>query len=255
MKNPGVSSDNLAMSKTSLGSGLNVERGYRSKGGSKKTLVIAAVLIILLLVAVIVLAVLYAKERSDSDSNSESNADKVKATTGPTTSTTPSQRTNCSSTTGFPPPGPPKNQGPYRQAAVAADDVRCSKIGVDILKRNGSAVDAAIASLFCIGVINMHSAGIGGGAVMVVYNKENKTSEYFNFREKAPGNVSQDMFVNKSSESKTGGIQVIKYHWMRLSRPQSQTFIKIIQKFMRVTAELKKYAGALWTYDKYDIYL
>ena len=82
--------------------------------------------------------------------------------------------------------------------------MRCSEIGVDILKRNGTAVDAAIASLFCIGVINMHSAGIGGGAVMVVYIKENKTSEYFNFREKAPGHATQNMFVNKSSESREG---------------------------------------------------
>ena len=100
---------------------------------------------------------------------------------------------------------------------MAADDVRCSEIGVRILKRNGSAVDAAIASLFCIGVINMHSAGIGGGAVMVVYSKENKTSEYFNFREKAPGSASKNMFVNKSSESKTGEIQTIMNYGMRLS--------------------------------------
>lgn len=88
---------------------------------------------------------------------------------------------------------------------MAADDVRCSKIGVDILKRNGSAVDAAVASLFCLGVVNMHSAGIGGGAVMVVYNRTNRTAEYFNFREKAPGQASQNMFVNKSGESKLGG--------------------------------------------------
>ena len=77
--------------------------------------------------------------------------------------------------------------------------MRCSKIGVDILRKNGSAIDAAIASLFCIGVINMHSAGVGGGAVMVVYNRSTKTAEYFNFREKAPGNATQDMFVNQSS--------------------------------------------------------
>ena len=87
---------------------------------------------------------------------------------------------------------------------MAADDGRCSTIGVNILRKNGTAVDAAIASLFCIGVINMHSAGIGGGAVMVVYNRANKTSEYFNFREKAPKNASQDMFVNTTGASSLG---------------------------------------------------
>ena len=95
--------------------------------------------------------------------------------------------------------------------------MRCSKIGVDILRRNGSAVDAAIASLFCIGVINMHSAGIGGGAVMVVYNKTNKTAQYFNFREKAPRNATQDMFVNTTSdESKLG--EMFSYFFVVVSQ-------------------------------------
>lgn len=85
--------------------------------------------------------------------------------------------------------------------------MRCSKIGVEILRKNGSAVDAAIAALFCIGVVNMHSAGIGGGAVMVVYIKENRTAEYFNFREKAPGSANESMFVNDTtSASKLGEV-------------------------------------------------
>ena len=81
-----------------------------------------------------------------------------------------------------------------------------------ILRKNGTAVDAAIASLFCIGVVNMHSAGIGGGAVMVVYSKKNRTAEYFNFREKAPENATQDMFVNKTNSESTLGEKQIMYH-------------------------------------------
>ena len=40
----------------------------------------------------------------------------------------------------------------------------------DVLKENGSAVDAAIAALFCLGIHDVHSAGIGGGFHMVVYD-------------------------------------------------------------------------------------
>jgi len=40
----------------------------------------------------------------------------------------------------------------------------------DVLKEKGSAVDAAIATLFCLGVHDMHSAGVGGGFFMVVYD-------------------------------------------------------------------------------------
>jgi len=40
----------------------------------------------------------------------------------------------------------------------------------DILKENGSAVDAAVAALFCLGIHDAQSAGIGGGFHMVVHD-------------------------------------------------------------------------------------
>ena len=47
-------------------------------------------------------------------------------------------------------------------AVVVADDVACSTIGTDILKKGGSGVDAAIAALLCQGVVHLHTSGIGG---------------------------------------------------------------------------------------------
>ena len=102
------------------------------------------------------------------------------------------------------PTGPPGADGPYKHAVVASDAGPCSEIGRDILKRGGTAMDSAIAALFCIGVYNMHSAGVGGGGFMVVYKKETRFVEVIDFREEAPGKANRTMYVRGAMNSRVG---------------------------------------------------
>ena len=97
------------------------------------------------------------------------------------------------------PPGDPDSLGgPYKYASVASDAGPCSHIGKNILQENGSAVDSAIATMLCVGVINMQSTGIGGGGFMLVYNLRGQAAEVFDFRETAPAKATEDMFKNAS---------------------------------------------------------
>lgn len=61
--------------------------------------------------------------------------------------------------------------GKYARAAIAVDNVECSKIGRQILEQNGTTMDAALAAAICNGVMNGHSMGIGGGCTILVYSK------------------------------------------------------------------------------------
>ncbi|KAL1277078.1 hypothetical protein QQF64_023751, partial [Cirrhinus molitorella] len=82
----------------------------------------------------------------------------------------------------------------YDKAAVATDAGKCSEIGRNILQSSGSAVDAAIAALLCLSVINPHSSGIGGGVVFNIYNASTGKLETIIARETAPKDASENMF-------------------------------------------------------------
>ncbi|XP_068608923.1 glutathione hydrolase 1 proenzyme [Brachionichthys hirsutus] len=101
-----------------------------------------------------------------------------------------------------------KNGPMYFKAAVAADAGLCSEIGRDVLLREGTAVDASIAALLCVGVVNPHSAGIGGGHFFTIYDAKTGTTETIDARELAPRNATESMFGNSPDLSMTGGLAI-----------------------------------------------
>ncbi|KAJ7387658.1 hypothetical protein OS493_000995 [Desmophyllum pertusum] len=102
----------------------------------------------------------------------------------------------------------PNKQHFYQHAAVAADNAECSKVGRNILKKGGSAVDAAIAAILCVGVINMHSTGIGGGGFMMVYDSHKRSAEMIDFRETASEHSGVDLFKGDPLNGIRGGLAV-----------------------------------------------
>ncbi|XP_010438326.1 PREDICTED: gamma-glutamyltranspeptidase 3-like [Camelina sativa] len=91
---------------------------------------------------------------------------------------------------------------------VAADDGRCSEIGASVLRRGGHAVDAAVATSLCVGVVNPMSSGIGGGAFLIVSSQEDSKGEAFDMRETAPLAASKDMYKNDATAKSVGALSM-----------------------------------------------
>jgi gamma-glutamyltranspeptidase / glutathione hydrolase len=81
-----------------------------------------------------------------------------------------------------------------RGGAVASVDRQATEIGIEVLKKGGNAIDAAVATAAVLGVTEPFSAGIGGGGFMVIYNKADDQVITLDGREQAPASASVEMF-------------------------------------------------------------
>ncbi|KAJ8731250.1 hypothetical protein PYW07_004414 [Mythimna separata] len=96
----------------------------------------------------------------------------------------------------------------FQRAAVCTDAPQCSQIGREILLKNGSAVDAAVAAMFCNGLLNQQSMGLGGGFFMTVYLKDEEKAYTVNAREMAPAAATFDMFSGNWDKSSKGPLSM-----------------------------------------------
>ena len=86
-----------------------------------------------------------------------------------------------------------------RQMVVAANPL-AAEAGLAILRKGGSAVDAAIATQMVLNVVEPQSSGIGGGAFLLTWDAASKTLLNFDGRETAPAAATADLFLDAAGK-------------------------------------------------------
>jgi gamma-glutamyltranspeptidase / glutathione hydrolase len=81
------------------------------------------------------------------------------------------------------------------QGVVVSANIVASRVGADVLRAGGNAVDAAIAAGFALAVVHPSAGNIGGGGFMVIRFPDGSATS-IDFREKAPVRAHAEMFID-----------------------------------------------------------
>lgn len=86
-----------------------------------------------------------------------------------------------------------------KNGMVVSDHHLSSELGVEILKKGGNAIDAAVATAFSLAVTHPEAGNIGGGGFLVLMKSDGEVTS-FDFREKAPLAASPSMFLDENGK-------------------------------------------------------
>ena len=82
-----------------------------------------------------------------------------------------------------------------RNGMVVSQESRATRIGVDVLRKGGNAVDAAVAIGFAMAVTYPRAGNIGGGGFMVIHRADGRAVA-IDYRETAPHAIHRDSFLD-----------------------------------------------------------
>ncbi len=85
---------------------------------------------------------------------------------------------------------------------VVAQEKIAARIGADVLRRGGNAVDAAVATGFAMAVTYPRAGNIGGGGFMMIHSAERSEDIAIDYRETAPAATTRDIFLGRRRQAR-----------------------------------------------------
>ena len=83
----------------------------------------------------------------------------------------------------------------YNNGVISTANILASEAGIDIMKKGGNAIDAAVGAGFVLAVVYPQAGNIGGGGFMIIHLQKGLNTS-IDYREKAPLNAHRNMYLN-----------------------------------------------------------
>lgn len=150
-----------------------------------------------------------------------------------------------SATVAFGSPHDPKDVTGSNGMVVAANKL-AAEAGVEILKKGGNAVDAAVATGLALNVVESNASGIGGGGFMVIRLADTGKVMAIDYREEAPGASTKDMYASEKAKAEKYGVYgplaigvpgTLAGYQMALDQYGTMTLAEVIQPAIRLAEE------------------
>jgi gamma-glutamyltranspeptidase/glutathione hydrolase len=140
-----------------------------------------------------------------------------------------------------------------KHAIVVSVHPEASRVGSDIMRQGGNAVDAAVATGFALAVVHPAAGNIGGGGFMLL-RLANGEIHFLDYREKAPKSASRDMYLDAKGDvipnasligyksagvpGSVAGLVYAEQHWGKLGlKKVMQPAIDLAENGVRLTWE------------------
>jgi gamma-glutamyltranspeptidase/glutathione hydrolase len=140
-----------------------------------------------------------------------------------------------------------------KSAIVVSVHEEASKVGCEIMRQGGNAVDAAVATGFALAVVHPAAGNIGGGGFMLL-RLANGEAHFLDYREKAPRAATRDMYLDAHGNvipkasligykavgvpGSVAGLVYAENHWGKLGlKAVMQPAIRLAREGVRLTFE------------------
>lgn len=133
-----------------------------------------------------------------------------------------------------------------KHGMVSSAHKLASEAGVEIMKKGGNAVDAAVATSLALSVVEGHFTGIGGGGFMTIRDAESGEVIFLDYREMAPAASTRDMYASEKAKTEKwksiGGMSAAVPGWVAgmfyaLDKYGTMSFADVATPAIRIAEE------------------